>query len=93
MITASVAQTKNGLSALLRQVRHGKTVVVTDRGEPIAQIVPIAMATYGPKLQELVRAGLVSPPISQNVYAGPTVDLTGRGSLSEAVLSEREEGW
>jgi len=36
MKTVSVSDAKNGLSALLREVRGGATIVITDRGVPIA---------------------------------------------------------
>jgi prevent-host-death family protein len=40
MEEVGVRQLKNDLSRYLRRVREGATFVVTDRGEPIARIVP-----------------------------------------------------
>jgi len=40
MEEVGVRQLKNDLSRYLRRVREGTTIVVTDRGEPIARIVP-----------------------------------------------------
>ena len=40
MEEVGVRQLKNDLSRYLRRVREGATLVVTDRGEPIARIVP-----------------------------------------------------
>ncbi len=93
MILSSVAQTKNELSAILRRVREGETVIVTDHGKPVAQIVPMAGTDLDDNLQALIREGVVSPPQSMERYGGPTVDLTGRGALSEAVIAERDAGW
>jgi prevent-host-death family protein len=39
---AGIRELKAHLSAYLRQVKAGGTVVITDRGEPIGRIVPIA---------------------------------------------------
>lgn len=41
MITAQVSQLKNRLSAFLDLVRAGQTVLVLDRANPIASLVPI----------------------------------------------------
>jgi prevent-host-death family protein len=40
MEEVGVRRLKNDLSRYLRKVREGTTIVVTDRGEPIARIVP-----------------------------------------------------
>lgn len=40
MIEVGVRELKNSLSRYLRRVREGETVVVTDRGVPVARIIP-----------------------------------------------------
>ena len=44
MITVGTADLKAHLSAHLQAVRRGETIVVLDRREPIARIVPIGAA-------------------------------------------------
>ena len=41
MVTASISEAKAKLSALLERVKAGETVTITDRGVPVAQIVPL----------------------------------------------------
>lgn len=41
MIEAGVRELKNSLSRYLRRVREGETVVVTDRGVPVARIISV----------------------------------------------------
>ena len=41
MRTAPIAKLKTGLSGYLESVKAGEQVVVTDRGHPVAVIVPI----------------------------------------------------
>ena len=53
MKTATITQTKNGLSALLDRVQHGETIVITDRSRPVARLEPGPMQlnlTNGRKL-------------------------------------------
>lgn len=40
MRRASISEVKNGLSSYVDLVREGETVVITDRGHPVAQLVP-----------------------------------------------------
>ncbi|HOK53307.1 MAG TPA: type II toxin-antitoxin system prevent-host-death family antitoxin, partial [Armatimonadota bacterium] len=41
MRTAAIAKLKAGLSGYIESVKAGEQVVVTDRGRPVALIVPI----------------------------------------------------
>lgn len=49
MIRATISELKNGLSAYLRRVRSGETVLVLDRKAPVARLVP---AGFGAKERE-----------------------------------------
>ena len=63
METASVSETKNGLTALLDRVKAGESVLITERGVPIARLEPLARSTEPEgRIERLVRAGLVRPP-------------------------------
>jgi len=44
MISANISELKARLSHYLRVVRQGRTVTVTDRGRPVAEISPVAAA-------------------------------------------------
>ena len=45
MVTATISQVRNGLSAYLRRVRAGETVLIMDRKTPVARIVPLTHRT------------------------------------------------
>jgi prevent-host-death family protein len=60
--TASVVQLKARLSEYLRRVKAGNELVVTERGLPIARIVPLEAAERRATRDErLIRAGLMRP--------------------------------
>ena len=96
MTTASISVTKNRLSALLDQVRHGQRVLITDRGIPVAMLVqPDAAADddTGGRIQRLRRQGIIT---GGSGYVDvrklrPPRRLPGKGApLSDALQWDRE---
>ena len=86
--TVGARELKARLGTYLRRVRHGQTLVVTDRGEPIAEIRPLH-DDMERRLAKLRAAGRISGgngilrPIQPAVVPG--VDL------STAILEDRED--
>ena len=92
MVVTTIATLKASLSELLAGVKAGDEVIVTDRGRPVARIVPYASG--GAELDELVRAGQVrrsrgSLPPGFWERPRPT---DPEGLLLQALLDERESG-
>lgn len=93
MRTATITEAKNGLSALLDQVRGGESIVIVDRGLPIARLEPIvAQRDQHGRLRRLERAGLLRvgtepPPI--DLLRGPPPGLPPTVSAVEALIHER----
>jgi prevent-host-death family protein len=60
-ITVGVREARLSLSKLLKQVRKGKRVIITDRGEPIGKIVPIGKEDLSPEdlLKSIEEKGIV----------------------------------
>lgn len=95
MRTAPIAKLKAGLSGYLESVKAGEQVVVTDRGRPVALIVPIEPSISEDKRRaELVAKGLVRPargPIPMDLILGARVPgLTPERAL-QAVIEDRGE--
>jgi prevent-host-death family protein len=77
MKKASISEAKNQLSALIDGVKAGGTVLIMDRGRPVARLEPVTdHASEGGdgRLARLVRSGLVRP---------------GRGAIPRALLVEK----
>jgi prevent-host-death family protein len=92
----SVSYAKAHLSDLLRRVRAGKEVLVTDRGVPVARIVPVRVGHLSETARDLVRRGVAMPPREGGsrrlVRELPRPPKAPRGvSLLEALLAERED--
>jgi prevent-host-death family protein len=91
---AGVAELKAGLSRYLERVKAGHEVLVTDRGRPVAKLVPIAAdAGKGSRRARLVREGLLLPgrgKVRRSLLRAP-VEGPGR-SVLDALVEERREG-
>ena len=96
MRKATVTEVKNGLSALLDRVKGGETVLVTDRGVPVARIEPVhALEDPTGRLEALVRAGVIRPgtgTIPDSILKGPSIRAPQGHSVVEALLDERRTG-
>lgn len=87
--TVGTRELKNRLSEYLRRVKAGETVIITERGKPVGQILPIG-ADLSSRLIKLAEAGVVEwngqpvPP-----YQPKTANQGGQ-LLSELVAEDRE---
>ena len=101
MKRASVTEAKNQLSALLERVRHGESVVIEDRGVPVAHLQPVVQQSAGAdgdRLVRLERQGILRPAEAAKptklLESPPPRPLAGKtGRLSDFVKTERSEGW
>lgn len=92
--TANVAQIKARLSEYLRQVKDGGEVVITERGIPVARIVPLAPDEKRATREErLIRSGALRPPAAPRRSLGaPTLKRGAGRAVLDALIAEREDG-
>jgi prevent-host-death family protein len=91
--TANVAQLKARLSEYLRQVKDGGEVVITERGIPVARLVPLAPDEKRATREErLIRSGALRPPAAPRRPLGsPKARHGAGGAVLDALLTERDE--
>jgi antitoxin (DNA-binding transcriptional repressor) of toxin-antitoxin stability system len=96
MKTVGVRELKNRLSEYLRQVRSGEGVLVTDRGEVIAEINPpghaIADTSVPAGLAALAKRGLATIGSPGGVDRYPALPRRRRGRHRAAQLLDEERG-
>ena len=77
---------KQNASAVVAQAAAGESITITDRGRPVARLIPIA----GGRLDELTAAGLATPArrrVADLAAPDPGPDLSG--ALAELRADER----
>jgi len=98
MKKATITEAKNQLSALIDRVRHGETIVITDRGRPVARLVS-ALTDAGKdpegRLSRLQRRGglrLATSPPPLALIMKKLPKMQKPSGVLDALLDERKEG-
>jgi prevent-host-death family protein len=96
MTVATITELKNRLSAYIDRVKAGETILVLDRGVPVARLEP-AVTSDDPsgRLERLARAGLLragkGKGVGEILDRDPPKTRSG-ASVVEALLDERRRG-
>ena len=88
MKTAGIKDLKNRLSYYLREVKKGEKILITDRDQVIATILPVERGEEDSKLLSLVKEGFASWRGGKPSGNHRPVKIKGR-TVSEIVLEDR----
>lgn len=96
MKTVGVRELKNRLSEYIRQVRSGESVLVTDRGEVVAELTPPGHRAVDddvpPALLALAKRGLATLGAAHDASLYPALPRKRKHKLTAAQLLEEERG-
>ena len=96
MMVLSVSELKAQLSEHLRHVRQGEVVLITDRGRPVARLVPIDPTDrWEDDLRAVLEAGQLRPGtglLPDDLWTAALPSDPG-ATVLQALRAEREEGW
>jgi len=92
-INAGVREAKMHLSKLLRHVKNGNQVVLTDRGRPVGKIVPIETVelSTAERIQRLEEQGTLGPP-PKNQGEAVLHPIPIAGNIAQKYLKEDRDG-
>lgn len=83
-----IRELKAQLSAQLRRVKAGETVVITEHGRPIGWIVPVPV-DLPDRLRVLVNAGVVQWSGTHLLPAKPVAQAREGRTVAELLLDDR----
>src|SRR5262245_40655588 len=96
MKKASITEAKNNLSALIDRVKGGSSVLIVDRGRPVARLEPVSgIGNHDDRLVRLVRDGVVRPARAvtpKPLFTSPPPRASKGASALRALLDERRDG-
>ena len=95
MKIAAVSKLKAYLSEYLNQVKAGNEVLITDRGKPVARLVPVLRTkTTKESIARMEKEGLLklgSGKLPKDFWSLPRPE-DPKGLVLKALLEERESG-
>ena len=84
-----IRELKSTLSECVREVRAGRTIVVTDHGRPVARIIPEAVSLRE-RVEALTKAGAISWSGRRLRPAKPAGKVRGTKTVADLVVENRE---
>lgn len=83
----AVSALRADLSSWIERARSGEEVVVTDRGTPVARLLPVDTA---PLLDQLIQRGVLSRPLRADRPTARGADrVHARGPVADLVSDQR----
>jgi len=94
MEKATISELKNRLSAYLKKVKAGQSILILDRDQPVARLERVERERHpDDRLTRLERAGLIrraTQPVPIKILKAPAAKA--KGSVLQALIEERREG-
>ena len=84
-----IRELKSKLSKYMRWVKSGQTIVITERGKPIGQIVPFKVSLEE-RMQGMVAAGLAEWDGQKLKPYKPLAVNRGERQVSDMVVKDRQ---
>ena len=98
MKRASITEAKNGFSKLIDSVKAGSSVLIMDRGRPVARLEPVSVGSDTRdtgRLSRLVRDGVVrpsrKPSMPKKLLSEPPPRVKGGEAIVDLLIDERRE--
>ncbi len=90
--TIGIREFKEQLSGHIKEVKNGATLVITERGKPVARLLPVAPAgaPIEAKLHQLVEAGVISWSGRKLSPTVPTIPVRGSKTVAEMLIEDRD---
>lgn len=88
MRKAGIRELRQNASALIRRVIAGETIEVTQRGRPVARIVPLHGRSV---LDQMVAEGRAIPAQGDLLDVKPMARISGKRNLSEVLAELRAD--
>jgi len=87
-MTVGVRELKTQLSKYLRQVKAGRTIIITEHGKAVGRIVP-PEATVEEKLEAMRRAGLIEWSGKKLKPMKPVAKVKAGYSVAQLLIDDR----
>jgi prevent-host-death family protein len=88
-ITVGIRELKARLSSYIHQAKSGASIVITERGTPVARIVPMGRSLED-RMEDLVDAGLIAWSGKNLSRITPVARTQEQQAVADLLLEDRE---
>ena len=88
-LSVGVRELKTHLSKYLREIKKGRTIVVTEHGKAVGRIIP-ASASLEARMEALRQSGLVRWHGQKPAPMKPIAALRGPKTIADLISDDRE---
>lgn len=87
--TVGIRQLKSHLSAYVRRVKAGETILITDRGEPVGRLMPVTRSRED-ILRQLEQTGVLGWSGRKLAEAKAAPPVQGSRTVADFLLEDRD---
>jgi prevent-host-death family protein len=92
VLSVGCRELKTRLGSYMRQVKDGATIIVTERGRPIAELRAAAVGEgLEERLHQLAADGMVTREVREPAVLQDFRPIGAPGSASKALIEDRED--
>jgi len=84
--TVNISNLKAQLSAHLQFVKDGEEVLICDRNQPVARIVPVRLEDRSGRERRLIARGILTPPLKKRSPSASWPEPPGK--VSDEVMEQ-----
>ena len=88
-MSVGVRELKTRLSEYLRQVKSGRTIVITEHGKVVGRLIPASLSLEA-RIDALRRAGLISWSGKRLKSMAPVARMRGPRTVADLLIEDRE---
>jgi prevent-host-death family protein len=88
--TVGIREARIHFSLLMKKVRKGMEIVITDRGKPVGKIVPFhrPSLSLAERIHDLEARGIIEERKSPSSPLAPPIPVEGEGDIAQEFLQE-----
>lgn len=88
-LSVGVRELKTHLSEYLRQIKKGKTIVITDHGKPVGRLIPTTLSLED-RIEAMRGAGVITWNGKKLKPVKPVAKMSGPGEVADLLIEDRE---
>ena len=88
-LSVGVRELKMHLSEYLREIKKGKTIVITEHGKPVGRLIPTTLSRED-RIEAMRHAGVITWNGKKLKPVKPIARLSHAGSVADLLVEDRE---